>query len=313
MKNILLPALVVTAIAFLSGFYLGKNQTGTVAGVVRSETAAELTLNPSQTPQLDFYVMSFCPYGNQIEEVLKPVADLLGDKVTLQPRYIFDKIEDLTSYCQIRSGDPAQCDQYIKNGYFTDTDQCKTAIAENLTACQDTSAYIEANNTYYASLHGRVEANQNVREICAYNTTDNKTKWWNFIDNVNKNCTAQNADTCWEDQANAADLDTQAIKDCFNNDAISLIEKEIEITDRLGVSGSPTLFINDVQFPPEAGYNQAGNGQTVIGDQIIEQSQYRSANGLKQAVCGAFTKAPKECQTDLPSANSAAPAADAGC
>lgn len=311
MKKILLPALLITALAFLSGFYLGKNQTGTVAGTVADSNTPVFAVEPNSQPQLDFYVMSFCPYGNQIEDVIKPVYNLLGDKVTLQPRYIFEKITDLDSYCSGRSGDPEKCPTYIESGYFTNEEDCQDAIAQSLSSCLDTSAYIEANGVYYASLHGRVEANQDVREICAYNLTDDKTKWWDFIEKVNNSCDSQNADTCWEDQASSAGLDTTAIKDCFNNDAFDLIEKEVALTEQNKVSGSPTLFINGVQFPPESGYAQDGSGKIKVGDYVIDQDKYRHPNGLKQAICGSFKKEPKECQTEIDSTTTTSP--EGGC
>ncbi len=40
-------------------------------------------------PDFDFFVMSYCPYGNQAEELIKKVYDTLGDTVDFKPHYIF--------------------------------------------------------------------------------------------------------------------------------------------------------------------------------------------------------------------------------
>ena len=40
-------------------------------------------------PQVDFFVMSYCPYGNQAEEAMYPVYKNLGDSVEFKPRYVF--------------------------------------------------------------------------------------------------------------------------------------------------------------------------------------------------------------------------------
>ena len=40
------------------------------------------------------FVMSFCPYGNQAEDLMKPVIDLLGDKANIEVRYIVSKEGD---------------------------------------------------------------------------------------------------------------------------------------------------------------------------------------------------------------------------
>lgn len=40
-------------------------------------------------PQVDFFVMSYCPYGNLAEEALFPVYQSLGDAVEFKPHYIY--------------------------------------------------------------------------------------------------------------------------------------------------------------------------------------------------------------------------------
>lgn len=52
-------------------------------------------------PQIDFFVMSYCPYGNQAEEAIEPVLDLLDDKVELKPHYVV--------YSNFNGGGPQYC------------------------------------------------------------------------------------------------------------------------------------------------------------------------------------------------------------
>ncbi|MFA5888255.1 MAG: thioredoxin domain-containing protein, partial [Candidatus Nanoarchaeia archaeon] len=40
-------------------------------------------------PQIDFYVMSYCPWGNQAEEAIEPVYNLLKGKADFKPHYVF--------------------------------------------------------------------------------------------------------------------------------------------------------------------------------------------------------------------------------
>jgi hypothetical protein len=42
-------------------------------------------------PHIDFFVMSYCPYGNQAEEAIEPVYQNLKDKAIFNPRYIVSK------------------------------------------------------------------------------------------------------------------------------------------------------------------------------------------------------------------------------
>lgn len=39
-------------------------------------------------PEIKFFVMSFCPYGQQAEAGLKPVAALFGEKAVFEPHYV---------------------------------------------------------------------------------------------------------------------------------------------------------------------------------------------------------------------------------
>ncbi len=294
----LVLGLLLLASSFYSGYSWKKNQNPIAAS---DSKVSVFAAKKSSKPELKFFVMSFCPYGNQAEDTLRPVYDLLKDKADFTPQYIFSKIDNLASYCQTSNGDSSQCATYVQNGYFTSEAQCQQTIADSIKTCNDQSNYIKADNgTMYSSLHGRVEANQNVREICAWKLSEDKTQWWDFLDNVNQNCTDKNADTCWEAQAKAAGLDSVKITECFNNEAIDLIEKEMVITDKYDVSGSPTFLINEVPFPPEDAYTQDGKGVLKIGKKTATQDRFRTPNVIKEALCTSFDKTPSECKEELP-------------
>jgi hypothetical protein len=308
-------SLLLAGTAFYSGIswarLKGTSPTTTAPATKATATFAAVK---SDKPELKFFVMSFCPYGNQMEDALRPIFDLLKNKVAITPHYIFDKVDNLSTYCASRSGDPTQCDTYVKNGYFADVATCKKTITASLATCQDEKQYLKTSSgSMYASLHGRQEANEDVRELCAWNQIgDDKTNWWNFIGSVNKNCTKDNADTCWESQAQQAGLDTNKITECFNKDAVSLIENEITLTDKYKVSSSPTVLVNDVAFPPDAAYTNDNTGTLAIGKKTATQDKYRTPNVIKEVLCVSFNKTPKECSTVLNELTGAAPAAG-GC
>jgi glutaredoxin len=52
------------------------------------EPSASTTVPKTDKPTVQLFVMSFCPYGQQAEKAMKPVADLLGDSVTIEPHFI---------------------------------------------------------------------------------------------------------------------------------------------------------------------------------------------------------------------------------
>lgn len=310
---VVLTGILLIALSFYSGLSFAKSVgTSTSTPVVDSKVVFAPT--KQDKAEMKFFVMSFCPYGNQMEDVLRPAFDTLGNKADITPHYIFDKIDDLNAYCSARSGDINQCATYVQNKYFTSITECKKVIGENLAKCTDEKAYIKSpSGAMYASLHGRQEATQNIREMCVWNMVgDNKKQWWDFVNVINKNCTAQNSDSCWTDQAKSVGLDTNAITDCFNKDGIALIEKELELTQKYNVSGSPTVLINDQAFPPEAAYTQDGKGSMKIGKKVATQDRYRMPNVLKEGICVGAKSMPKACNTIIPDPSGTLPAAG-GC
>lgn len=52
-------------------------------------------------PQIDFFVMSYCPFGNQAEQAIEPVYQLLKDKAEFKPHYVI--------YSNYRGGGPNYC------------------------------------------------------------------------------------------------------------------------------------------------------------------------------------------------------------
>jgi len=67
----------------------------------KPQTSQQKEIPKSEKPEVKLFVMSFCPYGNQAEEVVKPVVDLLGKVVEIEPRYVISE--------NYASGYPAFC------------------------------------------------------------------------------------------------------------------------------------------------------------------------------------------------------------
>jgi len=137
-------------------------------------------------------------------------------------------------------------------------------------------AYCLDEQQKYCSLHGVNELKQDIRELCVFN--QNKEKYFEFVSAINKNCSLNNIESCWEEQAKALNLDVNSINDCFETQKIDLLEKEIKLNSKYNVRGSPTLLINESNYD---------------GD--------RSSNGFLQAICSAFTEKPAECGQQLSS------------
>ncbi|MBD3203687.1 thioredoxin domain-containing protein [Candidatus Woesearchaeota archaeon] len=115
-----------------------------------------------ETPTMDFFVMSYCPYGNQAEEAIAPVYDELEGEAVFRPHYIYYEnyqgggpdycIDEESKYCSMHGVQEAnqnireQCvaDQYGMREWFEfsllmndrcsakNADSCWTDVAEEL-------------------------------------------------------------------------------------------------------------------------------------------------------------------------------------
>ncbi len=209
----------------------------------------------SNKPQAKFFVMAYCPYGIQAEEGLGPVYELLKNKVDWQPRYVIYK------------------------------DYCANAPADQKATCEKTNCFKSGSETY-CSMHGVVEFNQDIREICAFKMGD-LDKWWKFVNAKNKNCTVANIETCWKAQATGAGLNAGQIESCFNGQKLALAKEQTAEMEKYKAMGSPMVFINDVSY--DGG---------------------RAPEDYKKAICNSFENQPEECKTVL---GSESPAAAGGC
>ncbi|VVB80406.1 Uncharacterised protein [uncultured archaeon] len=179
----------------------------------------------SDKPVVDLFVMSYCPFGTQMEKAMLPVVSLLGSKIDFKVRWV--------SY----------------------------------------------------TMHGQKETDENVVQYCIQK--EQNSKYLSYLQ-----CFLGNGDrvSCLKNASvNTAMLDA-CVKKTDSDYQINATVKAstsqyppfaIDASDnqKYGVQGSPTLIINGVEA-------QAG----------------RSPSAVLAAVCGAFTTAPSECSTSLPTA-----------
>lgn len=138
------------------------------------------------------------------------------------------------------------------------------------------------------SLHGVVEGKEDARQLCVAKNYDQKTLW-TYIEAINKDCYPIYRDgedkynECWKKAAKAAKIDTGKIDKCMASEGVKLIQAESELSEKYGVSGSPTFMINGAK-----------------------SNATRTAEGYKKAICDAFNTAPSECSTTLSSEGTAA-------
>jgi len=197
----------------------------------QNEVATEMP--KSDNPKIELFTMTYCPFGNQAEDGLSPVARLLADNIDIEPHYVI--------YSDYRGGGEEYC--------MDEDDK-------------------------YCSMHGAEELRQGVRELCIYKYY--KSKFWDYIDAVNKDCNLNNIVDCWDGPADDLGIDIGDITTCLEDEAMDMLAKEVEIGKKYDVKGSPVLVINGVKY-----------------------SGGRSPEDYKLGICGAFNEQPEKCSETL--------------
>jgi len=228
-NNLLAPALVVLLVvaSFLAGSLWTKirgleeervkiTKEAQPTNPPAAPTRPPFTPKKSEKPVVKFFVMAFCPFGNQAETGLEPVCQLLKNKVDWQPRYVIYK------------------------------DYCERTPADQKAKCEKDYCF-KKGSKIYCSMHGVAELNQDIRELCAFNL-EGAEKFWKFVSSTNKNCNVSNIETCWKTEAKNAGLNIAKIENCFSSQKFALAKVQTEEMDKYRAFGSPAVFINDVSY-----------------------------------------------------------------
>ena len=187
--------------------------------------------------QLEAFVVSYCPYGLQMQRILAEVADILGDSVTV--RYIG--------------------------------------------SVQDGEIY---------AMHGDVEAQENLRQICLREETD---KYWDYV-----KCFMRETDTagCLAE----AGVDTEELDACMSDPArgIAYAEVDFALQAQHSVTGSPTLIMNG-ERASEFAFGASREDQLESFGVVWG----RSAEAVKDMLCCGFNAPPAVCSQELLKDNAA--------
>jgi hypothetical protein len=142
------------------------------------------------------------------------------------------------------------------------------------------------------SLHGPSEAREDLRQLCIMNS--NKAGYWDYLKAFNEQCYPlwQNTtatDFCRKNITAALGIDQAGMESCASgNTGFALLKTDGTDAATAGVTGSPTLIINGVEY--------AGP---------------RTPEGYKEAICNSFITPPAACNTTLSAVPASSTAAGA--
>ena len=137
------------------------------------------------------------------------------------------------------------------------------------------------------SMHGIAELNEDIRQLCTWKYE--KSKFWDYTLCTMDDCSVGNIETCWKTCAEKNNVDVKKIEKCQAEEGVALMTEESRLNKELGVSGSPTIFVNGERY-----------------------SGSRASENFKQGICCGFNEEPSECEQTLGTAAQAAAAGGCG-
>jgi len=192
------------------------------------------TIPLSEKPIADLFVMSFCPYGNQAEDLMKPVVDLLGSTVDFNLHYIIYSDYQSEDFCL--SSEQKYCSMHRK-----------AEVTQNIREL----CVAEYQPDKLCSFVG---------EINKRTTAENVEEEWEAIA-FNLGLNVDEIKNCQEEEGTILlDREIELTNREYPVQDPSRHQKDGEYSLKADIQGSPTLVINGMIYDGErstSGYKQA--------------------------------------------------------
>lgn len=201
-------------------------------------------------PKIEIFMQTMKEEDKLIQARLANIASFFGENVSWQPYYLFTS----------------------------------TIQPLNNQNCMET-----AGDTFYCSPLGKPQINQQIRELCAWELTNDIQRWWGFVSRVSQNCQLDNIDQCWQVEAKITNLPEEQIQDCFSRQATPIIENQIQAFEDKKISQTPSLIINNRQLP----LNPKDSQEEVvvrIENQYFQPNQLNTPEYFIAAICSSLNK-----------------------
>ncbi len=188
--------------------YQGRNLLEFVDIDTLKESMKAMLPKKSKKPEVKLFIMSFCPFGNQMETAMKEVLLKIGDKIDFEPVYIY----------------------YPGERYNNDPKFCALAKGD-----------------YYCSMHGIKELEQDLREKAIYNIYGTKT-WAEYVSKVDSRCSRANIDSCWKEVAEEMGLSVEDVERYVEENRENMLVEDYKLSQKYNAWASPTLIVNGMRY-----------------------------------------------------------------
>lgn len=179
-----------------------------------SDKPAAQNLPKSDKPEVQLFIMSFCPYGLQAVGAFADAINLLSPKIDFSLGYVI--------YANFAKNYGQSWEKY----------------------CTDSSEK-------YCSMHGIEELREDVRQLCIQKYEPSKLMKYMSLVVADYNAgkvSVSNIATKWKTYASTAGIATAKIEECLNKEANEILAGQVALTDKYSVQGSPSTLINGQSY-----------------------------------------------------------------
>ena len=164
--------------------------------------------------------------------------------------------------------------------------QMQRIMADVISESEETDKYMkvmyigsmDAENNTIKAMHGEVEAQENLRQICI--REEQSEKYWDYV-----RCYMKEGKTaeCLE----SVSIDVDDLDSCTNDSSRGLVyaQEDFDIAERFKITGSPTMVMNEEIVKESNFATNTTNG--------------RSPEALKDLLCCGFKEEPSFCSLNL--------------
>lgn len=123
-------------------FPLAINSSETKDSGAQQDTApAQSDVVKSETPEVQLFVMSYCPYGTQMEKGMLPVVELLGDKIKFDIKFVYYAMHGET---EVKEQLNQYCIETEQNSRYLDYLSCFLKDGDSETCLDETKVDVDA-------------------------------------------------------------------------------------------------------------------------------------------------------------------------
>jgi len=266
---------------------IGNNLGGMTGNVISSTAAGEKLLSYyMQNGASDLEIDSIEEMSGLYQINFKYQGTIIPVYVTKDGKYAgslsaLSEEQTSTSSTEIPKSDKPKAELFIWS-YCPYGVQALAPFAEVASLLGDNAEFSVV--PYYDG-HGAYETQQNKIQACIQENY--KDKYWEyaerFVEEIYPICSTERTEECDKTESiklmNSLGIDSNAVMSCVESQGEQLLTDASTRAKEVGVTGSPSLVINELKASPSS----------------------RTAEAFKDSICSGFNTAPSECETELDS------------